>query len=122
MALTESKLRQIIREEAAKVMSEMERTPRGLAGPRGPRDRDDTYDVAVGRGDGGRRMTMGGRDEDIRDPSPYMLDVGTRVWDTRSGPDRKGTVEYPPHDDMLGVMWDDARRVDFLDVRYVSAV
>lgn len=62
MALTESRLRQIIKEEA-KSMMEMERTPRGMAGPRGPRDTDTTRGMAHGRGDGGRRQTMGGGDE-----------------------------------------------------------
>lgn len=63
MALTESRLRQIIKEEA-KSMMEMEPTPRGVAGPRGPRDTDSTRDMAYGRGEGGRRQTMGGRDEE----------------------------------------------------------
>ena len=65
MALTESNLRRIIREEARKVMeSPMERTPRGMAGPRGPRDTDTTRDMAYGRGDSGRMHTMGGHDEE----------------------------------------------------------
>ena len=65
MALTESNLRRIIREEARKVMeSPTERTPRGMAGPRGePRDMDTTRGMAHGRGDGGRMQTMGGSDE-----------------------------------------------------------
>ena len=62
MALTESKLRQIIKEEAKRMM-EMDRTPRGMAGPRGPRDMDPNRDMAYGRGDSGRRQTMGGGDE-----------------------------------------------------------
>ena len=63
MALTESKLRQIIKEEAKRMM-EMDRTPRGMATPRGePRDMDTTRGMAHGRGDSGRRQTMGGGDE-----------------------------------------------------------
>lgn len=63
MALTESKLRQIIKEEAKRMM-EMDRTPRGMATPRGePRDMDTTRGMAHGRGDGGRHQTMGGGDE-----------------------------------------------------------
>lgn len=65
MALKESRLRQIIKEEAKRMMeSPMERTPRGMAAPRGePRDTDTTRGMAHGRGDGGRRQTMGGGDE-----------------------------------------------------------
>lgn len=65
MRITESRLRQIINEEArALAESYGDRTPRGMAGPRGPRDTDYTRDMAYGRGAGGRRQTMGGRDEE----------------------------------------------------------
>ena len=71
MALTESKLRQIIKEEAKRMM-EMDRTPRGMAAPRGePRDTDTTRGMAHGRGDGGRMQTMGGRDEDFGDDDDF---------------------------------------------------
>lgn len=82
MALTESKLRQIIKEEAKRMM-EMDRTPRGMAGPRGPRDTDTTRGMAYGRGDGGRRQTMGGRDEeeygDMGDEFAQKFMKGDRV-------------------------------------------
>lgn len=65
MRITESRLRQIINEEArALAESYGDRTPRGMAGPRGPRDTDYTRDMAYGRGGGGRTQTMGGRDEE----------------------------------------------------------
>ena len=88
MALTESRLRQIIKEEAKRMM-ETERTPRGLPTRRGePRDMDTTRDVAYGRGDRGVRFgrAMGGRDEQWGDED----DDGTG-WDfNRSGGLRKG--------------------------------
>lgn len=78
MAINESRLRQIIREEARKMM-ESERTPRGLPTRRGePRDMDPNRDVAYGRGEGGYGFgrTMGGRDEQWGDED----DDGTG-WD-----------------------------------------
>ena len=91
MALTESRLRQIIKEEAKKMM-EMERTPRGLPTRRGePRDMDTTRDVAYGRGDRGVRFgqAMGGRDEgDDEGDDDYGRPAH---WDfNRSGGLRKG--------------------------------
>lgn len=89
MALTESRLRQIIKEEARKMM-ESDRTPRGLPTRRGePRDMDTTREVAYGRGDRGVRFgqAMGGRDEQWGDEGD---DDGTG-WDfNRSGGLRKG--------------------------------
>jgi len=68
-------------------------------------------------------MGMGGRDEYIADPSPYLLGKGTKVWDTRSGPSRTGTITYPPDfDEMVGVKWDDSARVDYVDIRVVAAL
>lgn len=65
MRITESRLRQIINEEArALAESYSDRTPRGMGGPRGPRDTDYTRDMAYGRGGGGRTQTMGGHDEE----------------------------------------------------------
>jgi len=80
MALTESRLRQIIKEEARKMM-ESERTPRGLPTPRGePRDMDPNRDVAYGRGHSGVRFgrAMGGRDEQWGDEGD---DDGGTGWD-----------------------------------------
>ena len=81
MALTESKIRRIIREEARKMMSEA--TPRGLPTPRGePRDQDPNRDVAYGRGDGGPRgdYPRGGEDEEPMGRSDWSMDDDTYEW------------------------------------------
>lgn len=62
MRITSNQLRRIIREEAIRMI---EASPRGMPSGRGePRDTDYTRDMAYGRGAGGRRQTMGGRDEE----------------------------------------------------------
>ena len=84
MALTESKLRQIIREEAAKMMKESEHTPRGLPTRRGePRDMDPNRNVAYGRGDGSSRgdYPRGGDDERRGDPGRKPNLNPDRWWD-----------------------------------------
>ena len=85
MALTENRLRQIIREEARKMM-ETERTPRGLPTRRGePRDQDPNRDLAYGRGDRGSRAadlkqrSGGGYDEEEPRHNPNLNPE--RWWD-----------------------------------------
>ena len=61
MTITNNQLRRIIREEVSRMV---EASPRGMPSFRGePRDTDYTRGMAYGRGEGGRRQTMGGRDE-----------------------------------------------------------
>ena len=61
MTITNNQLRRIIREEVTRMV---EASPRGMPSGRGePRDMDHTSGMAHGRGEGGRRQTMGGRDE-----------------------------------------------------------
>ena len=83
MALTENRLRQIIREEARKMM-ETERTPRGLPTRRGePRDQDPNRGLAYGRGDGSARgdYPRGGDDERTGDPGRKPNLNPDRWWD-----------------------------------------
>jgi hypothetical protein len=137
MALTESKIRQIIREEARKMMSESDRTPRGLPTSRGePRDQDPYRDVAYGRGDGGTRgdYPRGGEDEapprrsswsDDDDnfewgEGPTARELGFRVGDTvkatHSGKMGK-VVKASDWDLVLGVKWEDGTETE-TDARF----